>query len=140
MIVNKYISKSLKFCLALFSTATSLQAQNKENITLPEPYATKSVQNFCKVIGWKEGELPIAPKGFTVSKFAGELENPRWLYVAPNGDVFVAEAGTRIPKKKGKTRRMSFLNPNPRILAVLTALPFLGIKIKMVFMKVNIPI
>ena len=108
MIVNKYISKSLKFSLALLSTAGSLQAQNKENVTLPEPYATKSVQNFCKVIGWKEGELPIAPKGFAVSKFAGELENPRWLYVAPNGDVFVAEAGTRIPKKKREDEKDEF--------------------------------
>ena len=30
-----------------------------------------------------------APRGFKVSKFAGDLEKPRMLAVAPNGDVYV---------------------------------------------------
>ncbi|MES2774363.1 MAG: sorbosone dehydrogenase family protein [Bacteroidota bacterium] len=61
---------------------------------LPEPYETKSVKNFSKVIGWKDGAMPIAPAGFTVDKFADGLEHPRWIYVASNGDVFVAESNT----------------------------------------------
>jgi glucose/arabinose dehydrogenase len=59
---------------------------------LPAPFATKSVRNQSKVIGWKEGQLPVAPSGFSVSAFATNLESPRWIYVAPNGDVFVAQA------------------------------------------------
>lgn len=62
--------------------------------TLPAPYETKSVKNFSKVIGWKTGETPIAPKGFTVTKFAAGLQHPRWIYVAENGDVFIAESNT----------------------------------------------
>lgn len=108
MTFSKYHSKAFKFCLILSGFVFNTQAQNQEKETLPEPYATKSVQNFCKVVGWKEGELPIAPKGFTVSKFADGLENPRWLYVAPNGDLFVAEAGTRIPKKKREDEKEDF--------------------------------
>jgi glucose/arabinose dehydrogenase len=61
---------------------------------LPDPYATKSTRNFSKVIGWKEGAKPVAPKGFTVTKFADGLDHPRWIYVASNGDVFVAESNT----------------------------------------------
>ena len=61
---------------------------------LPAPYATKSTQNFSKVIGWKEGEAPTAPAGFVVSKFAEGLDNPRWIYQAPNGDIFIAETNT----------------------------------------------
>jgi len=61
---------------------------------LPQPYATKSVQNFSKVTGWKDGKMPIAPAGFTVTKFADGLDHPRWIYVANNGDIFIAESNT----------------------------------------------
>ncbi|WP_414697012.1 PQQ-dependent sugar dehydrogenase [Paraburkholderia sp.] len=35
---------------------------------------------------------PTAPSGFAVTKFAGGLSHPRWLYTLPNGDVLVAES------------------------------------------------
>ena len=62
--------------------------------TLPPPYATKSAKNFSKVVGWDDGKTPIAPPGFTVTKFADGLDHPRWIYVADNGDIFVAESNT----------------------------------------------
>ncbi|MBC7889233.1 MAG: sorbosone dehydrogenase family protein [Ferruginibacter sp.] len=64
------------------------------NDSLPAPYETKSVKNFSKVIGWADGKVPIAPKGFTVTKFADGLQHPRWIYVGGNGDIFVAESNT----------------------------------------------
>jgi len=64
--------------------------------TLAAPYATKSVKNFSKVTGWKGGTTPLAPEGFVVTRFAGGFDHPRWLYVAPNGDLFVAEANTEL--------------------------------------------
>lgn len=67
-------------------------ANNTPPDSLPLPGATKSVTNFSDVIGWKDGSKPIAPPGFEVTKFADGLQNPRWIYVAPNGDVFVSEA------------------------------------------------
>jgi glucose/arabinose dehydrogenase len=74
-------------------TATIRTAAQQE-LSLPAPYATESATKFSKVIGWKEGELPTAPEGFTVTRFANKLDNPRWIYQAPNGDVFVAESNT----------------------------------------------
>lgn len=75
-----------------------LQKQSSTDVVvpnnLPAPYATKSTQNFSKVIGWKGGETPTAPAGFTVSKFSEGLDNPRWIYQAPNGDIFIAETNT----------------------------------------------
>ena len=71
-----------------------VKANDFQTDTLPAPFTTKSARNFSKVIGWKEGEAPTAPAGFTVSKFAGGLENPRWIYQGPNGDVFIAETNT----------------------------------------------
>lgn len=64
------------------------------NDSLPPPYATKSVKNYSKVIGWDEGRAPVGPPGFTVTKFAEGLQNPRWMYISPNGDILVAEANT----------------------------------------------
>ncbi|MGH9173933.1 MAG: sorbosone dehydrogenase family protein, partial [Vicinamibacterales bacterium] len=59
----------------------------------PKPGEPPSV-NFATVLGWQAGERPQAPAGFDVSRFAADLDNPRWLYVLPNGDVLVAEART----------------------------------------------
>lgn len=52
------------------------------------------ISNAANVVGWAEGRAPTAPPGFTVTKFAGGLDHPRWLYQLPNGDVLVAEADT----------------------------------------------
>lgn len=61
--------------------------------SLPAPYATKSSQNFSNVIGWGN-QTPTAPAGFVVEKFAEGFDNPRWMYVTPNGDVLVAETNS----------------------------------------------
>ncbi|MDQ6609469.1 MAG: PQQ-dependent sugar dehydrogenase, partial [Bacteroidota bacterium] len=67
---------------------------SNSNTDLPAPYATPSTTRNSKVIGWPEGKTPIAPDGFVVTKFAGELNSPRWFYVTPNGDILVSESQT----------------------------------------------
>lgn len=64
-------------------------------LILPKPYATESVTNQNSLKDWPEGKMPTAPEGFIVIKFADDFDNPRWSYVAPNGDIFVSEADTR---------------------------------------------
>ncbi len=64
---------------------------------LPKPFATESVINHPEVIGWPEGKTPQAPAGFKVTAFTKDLDNPRWLYTLPNGDILVAQART-MPK------------------------------------------
>ncbi|MCY7350562.1 MAG: sorbosone dehydrogenase family protein [Cytophagaceae bacterium] len=76
---------------------TSVAVTN-DTLTLPAPFATESAKNFSNVIGWPSGKMPTAPAGFEVSEFAGDLRNPRWVYVLANGDVLVAESQT---EKKG---------------------------------------
>ncbi|WP_046244265.1 PQQ-dependent sugar dehydrogenase [Hymenobacter terrenus] len=63
-------------------------------VNLPAPYATKSVTKRVDILPWPAGKTPTAPAGFSVTEYAGQLESPRWIYVAPNGDVLVAEAST----------------------------------------------
>jgi len=57
--------------------------------TLPLPDTNAAKTKFSKVIGWPEGKTPLAPAGFTVTKFASNFKSPRNIYVAPNGDIFV---------------------------------------------------
>lgn len=100
---NVVFSVLLTFLLTSFSPVANTEVivgispQNNTNDTLPPlpaPFATKSTKNFSKVIGWKDVQTPVAPPGFTVTKFADGLEHPRWIYVGPNGDIFVAESNT----------------------------------------------
>lgn len=65
-----------------------------QQVDLPAPFETKSAQVFCTVVGWPKGKTPTAPAGFKVSLYAEGLTNPRNIYVAPNGDVFAAQATT----------------------------------------------
>ncbi|WP_051292642.1 PQQ-dependent sugar dehydrogenase [Olivibacter sitiensis] len=59
-----------------------------------EPLATEPQNKYAKVIGWPEGKTPVAKAGFKVVKFAADLNSPRNIYVADNGDIFVAQART----------------------------------------------
>ncbi|WP_231940289.1 PQQ-dependent sugar dehydrogenase [Filimonas lacunae] len=99
----------MSFCtvVALISCQTGTNQQNNttntpadtvatrtDSVELPAPFATKSSNLFSNVTGWPEGITPKAPHGFKVVKFAGELNNPRWIYQASNGDIFVTQAST----------------------------------------------
>lgn len=86
-------------------------AQEKEyglQIVPEEPLATPSKNRFSKVLGWKEGQTPEAAKGFKVSRFADSLNSPRHVYVASNGDIFVAQARTE--KEGEKDEKMDSRN------------------------------
>src|SRR5947208_10665570 len=53
----------------------------------------RRVDNQPVVVAPPPGFQPQVPPGFKVSVFASGFRQPRWLAVAPNGDVFVAESG-----------------------------------------------
>jgi len=59
---------------------------------LPAPFATQSATNGARVVDRPKGAWPQAPAGFKVELFASNLDTPRKLLTAPNGDVFVAES------------------------------------------------
>jgi glucose/arabinose dehydrogenase len=59
---------------------------------LARPYDTPSANNHPRVVRRPEGAWPKAPEGFEVTEFATQLEQPRVIVRAPNGDLFVAES------------------------------------------------
>jgi glucose/arabinose dehydrogenase len=61
---------------------------------LPAPFANRSSSEGPSVIVRPAGAEPHVPPGFEVSLFATGLDQPRTMRTAPNGDIFVAEAGS----------------------------------------------
>lgn len=59
---------------------------------LPQPYATRSVDNGPSLVSRPTDAWPQAPAGFKVELYATGLNNPRLIRTAPNGDLFVAES------------------------------------------------
>jgi glucose/arabinose dehydrogenase len=82
---------------SLLKTGGVIAQPSNECKPLPAPFASKSVANPPRVVGWQPNATPIAPPGFKVTLFADKLESPRWMHVLPNGDVLVSEANTGRP-------------------------------------------
>ena len=60
---------------------------------LPPPFQTESARRGSRVVPQPENAKLMVPKGFKVNVFAeGDFKYPRWMALAPNGDVFVADS------------------------------------------------
>ncbi len=60
---------------------------------LPKPFATDSANDSPRIVEQPKNAALKVPPGFKVNVFAaGDFKNPRWMTLAPNGDVFVADA------------------------------------------------
>ncbi|QDU25312.1 Membrane bound L-sorbosone dehydrogenase [Anatilimnocola aggregata] len=100
--MNRFSMSLILLSLVLNSCTKLAYGQNRDagakaSTQLPEPFATKSTIKHPKVIGWPKDKSPSVPVGFRVDAFTRELENPRWIYVLPNGDVLIAQSRT-LPK------------------------------------------
>ncbi len=91
------------------TTTTDTVHTGVQQVNLPEPYATKSVRNMSKPIGWPSGRTPQAPAGFVVSVFADSLDGPRWIYVADDG-IYVSEANREAPKSANRITKFTDSN------------------------------
>jgi glucose/arabinose dehydrogenase len=69
------------------------QVTHGQKPKLPAPFATKSAGNGPEGARPPAGFLPTVPQGFRVNVFATSFKRPRWLTVAPNGDIFLADMG-----------------------------------------------
>jgi glucose/arabinose dehydrogenase len=71
------------------------EVTNGQKPNLPPPFVTKSAGNSPHGEKGPAGFLPKVIPGFKVSLYAADFKVPRWLTVAPNGDIFVADTGAR---------------------------------------------
>ncbi|MGZ3234825.1 MAG: PQQ-dependent sugar dehydrogenase, partial [Croceibacterium sp.] len=64
------------------------------NAALPNPVQYLfPPMGIAKPIGWKDGETPKVPAGFTIVPFATDLKTPRRVLPLASGDVLVVESG-----------------------------------------------
>lgn len=100
--------------LPLPAAAADLPGQHVavDPAALPAPHATPAVDNTAVTVARPQGALPSAPPGFTVSVFAAGLDKPRFIAVAPDGDVFVSESDfgkiTVLALRGGRLRKATF--------------------------------
>jgi glucose/arabinose dehydrogenase len=80
------------------SPKTKVKTGAGKTIELPAADTKASKNNYSKVIGWPEGKTPIAPDGFTVTRFAEGMKSPRNIVIAPNGDVIVVLSNSQRTK------------------------------------------
>lgn len=84
--------------------------------TLVAPYATPGVDNSPSVVARPNGALPQVPKGFVVEPYVTGLRHPRFMALAPNGDVFLTESGagkiTLLRNGKASTFATGFAEPS----------------------------
>jgi glucose/arabinose dehydrogenase len=92
---------------------------------LPAPYSTKSAGNGPRNEAPPPGFLPAVPQGFRINVFASDFKVPRWLAVAPNGDIFLAETGAnqivvmRDPQNTGEAKeREIFATGTRRVFGI----------------------
>lgn len=94
-----------------FTLPASAQVTHGMKPQLPAPFATKSVGNGPDNTKPPAGFLPTVPAGFKVNIFAAGFTRPRFLAVAPDGDIFVADTGAgevvvlRDPKNTGQAQQ-----------------------------------
>lgn len=67
---------------------------------LPPPSHTENdpeapdFERMPTIVDAPDGVMPDVPDGFSVQVFATDLNQPRVIRIAPNGDIFVAETGS----------------------------------------------
>lgn len=113
--MNRFHAASLTIAAALtLSSVASAQITHGKKPELPAPFATPAAGNGPDRATPPEGFLPTVPDGFHISILASGFKTPRWLAVAPNGDIFVAEVGAnqvdvlKYPKGSGEAQREVF--------------------------------
>lgn len=103
----------------------SAQVTHGQKPQLPAPHSTKSAGNGPRNEAPPPGFLPKVPQGFAINVFASDFKTPRWMAVAPNGDIFLAETGAnqivvmRDPQHKGTaTEREVFATGTTRVFGI----------------------
>ena len=87
---------------------------------MPPPYATPSAGNPPRVVSQPRGATLHLPPGFSIAVYAADLDDPRRMILAPNGDVIVSEpaAGKITILRQGKKFTFASNLNNPYGLAL----------------------
>ncbi|HEY3094069.1 MAG TPA: PQQ-dependent sugar dehydrogenase [Vicinamibacterales bacterium] len=82
--------RSVAVAIALVMTVV-LAAQQAPQ--LPAPFATESANNAPRVIEAPAGARLQVPPGFTVQTWAAGFDTPRFMLLAPGGEILLSDSG-----------------------------------------------
>ena len=91
---EKFDVKHLLTGQAAFIDGRAMKPATFRKVTvdaLPPPFATSSSANPPRLVPRPANAWPQAPAGFKVDLYTTNLDEPREIRTAPNGDLFVAE-------------------------------------------------
>src|SRR4030095_8306563 len=60
---------------------------------LPAPFATPSATNASRVVEPPAGAMLHVPQGFSVSTWASGFDMPRFMLLAPGGEILLSGSG-----------------------------------------------
>src|SRR6202795_4728860 len=75
----------------IMAPALRAQVTKGKKPELPPPFASKSATNPAEEGKPPQGFLPTVPPGFKINIFAADFKGPRWMVLAPKGDVFLPD-------------------------------------------------
>ena len=84
---------------------------------LPAPFATESARQFPRITPKPDAANLKLPPGFKIDVFTRDIEGPRVMRIAPNGDIFVAEE---------KSGRVKVLRPSADGASVASSSTFVS--------------
>ena len=102
---------ALSVMALLLAPALRAQVTGGKKPELPPPFASKSVNNAAEEAKPPKGFLPNVPQGFKINVFAADFKGPRWMALAPNDDVFLADTAAgkivvlRDPQQTGSAQQ-----------------------------------
>jgi glucose/arabinose dehydrogenase len=99
-VTHRLFLRGLPLILPIFAAAVAVTltlpiasgSAGDDPIVLPRPGATPSATKVSKVVPRPEGALLKVPDGFRAEVLAENLDRPRWMTIAPDGNLFVAES------------------------------------------------
>ena len=104
-LIRRYFAHMPVLVLALLTPADLARADESPGVQheikandLPVPYASKNAVRFMKVMPRQPNDHLNLPEGFEATLYAEGLSQPRWLAIAPNGDVFITEPSSQFRK------------------------------------------
>ncbi len=89
---------SLLLCAIAVSLAACSEKEADPTEIGPNPKLPEQSQylvptmNVAKVVGWKDGGMPLVAPGLKIQAMATDLGHPRSVYTLPNGDVLAVES------------------------------------------------
>src|SRR5262245_25685338 len=86
----------MRIATVMFLVVGAALAAAQQAPRLPAPFATPSATNAPRVVDAPPNAMLHVPQGFSVTTWASGFDMPRFMLLAPGGDVLLSDSGAGI--------------------------------------------